>query len=78
MRSVPSRFSNWVLVHPIGWGVGAAVALVLLGLAFDAPPIAVLAAGAVVGMLNVVHARRRSACALQPEPDSHPTRSDAG
>lgn len=72
MRTLPGRFSDWVVAHPVLWGVGAGVVLVLLGVALALPPIAVVAAGAVIGMLNVLHARRRGYCPLPAEPGSHP------
>ena len=31
MRSLLSRFSDWVVVHPVWWGVASGVVLVLLG-----------------------------------------------
>lgn len=73
MRSVTGRLSDWVLAHPIGWGLGSAVALVVLGVALDLAPIVVIASGAAVGVLNILHARRRGYCPLPPEPGSHPT-----
>ncbi len=77
MRSLLSRFSDWVVVHPVLWGVGMAVVLVLLGLALNLPPIVVIAAGGFVGVLNIVHARRRGYCPLPAEPPSHPGRAEA-
>ena len=77
MRSLPSRFSDWVVAHPVRWGVALGVALVLLGLALDLAPIVVIAAGAALGVLNIVHARRRGYCPLPAEPGSHPERADA-
>ena len=77
MRSLLSRFSDWVVAHPVLWGVGAGVALVLLGLALDLSPIVVIAAGAVIGMLNILHARRRGYCPLPEQPRSHPGRAEA-
>ena len=68
MRSLLSRFSDWVVAHPVIWGVGAGVVLVLLGFARDLPPIVVIAAGAGIGLLNIVHAKRRVYCPLPPEP----------
>jgi hypothetical protein len=62
MRSLPTRFSDWVLVHPVVWAVGAGLVLVVLGLILDLAPIIVVVAGATVGALNVVHARRRGSC----------------
>jgi len=49
MRSLLSWSSDWVVVHPVLWGVGCAVVLVLIGLALQLPPIVILAAGATVG-----------------------------
>jgi hypothetical protein len=77
MRSLLSRFSEWVVVHPVWWGVASGVALVLLGFALDLAPIVVIAAGAVVGVLNIVHARRRGYCPLPAEPGSHPMQAEA-
>ena len=76
MRSVPRRCSDWIVAHPVWWGVGLGVALVLLGSALDLPPIVVVAAGAAIGVLNVLHARRRGYCPV-PEPGSHPVRAEA-
>jgi hypothetical protein len=77
MRSLSSRFSAWVVVHPVLWGVGSGVVLVLLGFALNLAPIVVIAAGAAIGMLNLLHARRRGYCPLPAEPGSHPERADA-
>ena len=52
MRSLLSWFSDWVVVHPVLWGVGLAVVLVLLGFALDLSPVVVVAAGAVLGVLT--------------------------
>jgi len=71
MRRLPSRVSDWVVAHPVWWGVGLGVVLVLVGFALDLPPIVVIAAGAVVGGLNILHARRRGYCPLPAEPGSH-------
>ena len=71
MRSLPSRFSDWVVVHPVLWGVGSGVVLVLLGVALNLAPIEVIAAGAAMGLLNILHARRRGYCPLPAEPRSH-------
>lgn len=49
MRRLLSRFSDWVVSHPVRWGVSWAVVLVLLGFALRLEPIVVLAAGAVIG-----------------------------
>jgi hypothetical protein len=77
MRSLLSRFSDWVVVHPVVWGVGSAVALVLLGFALDLAPIVVIAAGAAVGVLNILHAKRRGYCPLPAEPGSPSVRAEA-
>ena len=77
MRSLLSWFSDWVVVHPVLWGVGLAVVLVLLGFALDLSPIVVVAAGAVLGVLNIVHARRRGYCPLPADPGTHPGRAEA-
>jgi hypothetical protein len=77
MRSLPSRFSAWVVVHPVRWGVGSGVVLVLLGLALNLAPIVVIAAGAAIGVLNILHARRRGYCPIPAEPASHPVRAEA-
>ena len=76
MRSLRSRLSDWIVVHPVKWGVAWGVALVLLGLALDLPPIVVIAAGAALGGLNILHARRRGYCPL-PEPGSHQVQAEA-
>ena len=49
---------------------GCDAVLVLLGIALDVAPIVVIAAGAVVGVLNIVHAKRRGYCPLPAEPRS--------
>lgn len=67
MGRLARRCSDWVVAHPVLWGVVAGLALVLLGLALDLPPVAVAAAGAAVGVANVLHARRRGYCPLPPE-----------
>ena len=77
MRRLLSRFSDWVVVHPVLWGVGAGVVLVLIGFALDLPPIVVVAAGAAIGVLNNLHAKRRGYCPLPAEPGSHPARTEA-
>ena len=77
MRRLLSRLSDWVVVHPVLWGVGAGVVLVLIGFALDLPPIVVIAAGAAIGLLNILHAKRRGYCPLPAEPGSHPARADA-
>jgi len=77
MRSLPSRFSAWVVVHPVWWGVASAAVLVLLGLALDLGPIVVMAAGAAVGGLSILHARRRGYCPIPESPRAHPARAEA-
>src|SRR5215207_4866194 len=77
MRSLLSRFSDWVVVHPVLWVVGSGVVLVLLGFALNLAPIVVIAAGATIGLLNIVHARRRGYCPLPAEPGSQPGRAEA-
>ena len=72
MRDLLSRFSDWVIRHPVLWGVGLGVALVVLGVALQLPPIAVVAAGAAIGVLNILHARRRGYCPLPPAPGAPP------
>ncbi len=68
MRSLASRLSDWVVAHPVLWGASSGVGLVLLGLAFELPPLVVLAAAIGVGVLNILHARRRGYCPLPAEP----------
>jgi hypothetical protein len=68
MRSLRSRFSDWVVAHPVRWGVASGAVLVLLGVALDLAPIVVIAAGTAIGGLNIVHARRRGYCPLPAEP----------
>lgn len=77
MRRLLNQLSDWVVLHPVLWSVGAAVALVLLGFALDLAPIVVVAAGAAVGVLNILHARRRGYCPLPAEPAAHPGRAEA-
>ena len=77
MRNPWSQVSDWVVVHPVWWGVGAGVVLVLLGVALDLAPIVVVAAGAAIGVLNILHARRRGYCPLPAEPGSHEVPADA-
>ncbi len=62
MSRLLSRFSDWVVLHPVLWGVGSGAVLVLLGFALDLTPLVVVAAGAVIGALNILHARRRGYC----------------
>jgi len=77
MRSLPSRFSDWVVAHPVVWGVGSAVVLVLLGFALNLAPIVVITAGAAIGVLNILHARRRGYCPLPAQPGSDSVRAEA-
>ena len=77
MRSLLSRFSDWVVAHPVLWGVGLGVVVVLLGIALGLPPIVVVAAGAFLGVLNVLHARRKGYCPVPAEPDSHAVRAES-
>ena len=77
MRSLAIRFSDWVLVHPVGWAAGSGVLLVLLGFALNLAPIVVITAGAAIGVLNILHAKRRGYCPLPAEPGSHPGRAEA-
>ncbi len=64
VRRLTRRFSGWVLAHPAWWVVTSGAALVLLGAALGLRPIVVIMAGAAIGGLNVVHARRRGSCPL--------------
>ncbi len=77
MRSLLSRISDWVVVHPVLWGVGSGVVLVLLGFALNLAPIVVIAAGAAIGVLNILHAKKRNYCPLPEKPGSHPVRTEA-
>ena len=77
MRSLPSRFSDWVVAHPVLWGVGLGVVLVLVGFALDLAPIVVIAAGAAIGVLNIVHAKRRGYCPVPTERGSQPVQAEA-
>jgi len=77
MRRLLSRFSDWVVAHPALWGVGLAVVLVLIGLALNLAPIVVIAAGAAIGVLNILHAKRRGYCPLPAEPGSPSVRAEA-
>ena len=77
MRSLPSRFSDWVVVHPVWWGVASGAVLVLLGFALDLAPIVVIAAGAAIGVLNIIHAKRRGYCPFPAEQGSDPGRGQA-
>lgn len=77
MRSLLRRFSDWVAAHPVLWGVGAGVVLVLLGFALSLAPIVVIAAGTAIGVLNILHAKRRGYCPRPAEPDARPGRAGA-
>ncbi len=72
MNSPLRRLSNWAVNHPVWWALGLGLMLVLLGFAFKLAPIVIVAGGAVVGVLNIVHARRRGYCPLPTEPGSQP------
>ena len=45
--------------------------------ALDLAPIVVIAAGAAIGVLNILHAKRRGYCPLPAEPGSHSVRAEA-
>ena len=77
MRSLLSRLSDWVVVHPVLWSVGLGVVLVLLGFALDLAPIVVIVAGTAIRVLNILHARRRGYCPLPEEPGPHPVGSES-
>ncbi|MFN0027532.1 MAG: hypothetical protein ACKV2O_10185 [Acidimicrobiales bacterium] len=77
MRGLVSRFSDWVVAHPVLWGVGSGVVLVLLGFALNLAPIEFIAAGAAIGVLNILHAKRRGYCPLPAEPGSQAGRAEA-
>ena len=70
MRRLLSRLSDWVVAHPVLWAVGVGVVLVFVGVALSLPPILVIAAGAAIAVLNILHARRRGYCPLPDEPGS--------
>lgn len=76
MRRLPKRFSDWVLVHPALWAVGSAVVLIVLGLALDLAPLVIVAAGAALAVLNILHAKQRGYCPLPADPGSHPGRAE--
>jgi hypothetical protein len=67
MRRWPIRWSDWVVSHPVLWSVGLGLVLVTLGVALDLSPWVVVAAGATLGLLNLVHARRRGYCPVPGE-----------
>ena len=62
MRSLLSRLSRWVLFHPAQWAVGWGVVLALLGFVLNLEPILVVAVGAALGALNILHAKKRGYC----------------
>lgn len=66
MRGWLSRSSDWVASHPVRWGVGLGVVLVLLGFALDLAPMVVIAAGTAIGRPST-HASRRCT-ATNPAP----------
>jgi hypothetical protein len=68
MRGSLNRSSEWVVSHPVRWGVGWGVVLVLLGFTVDLAPIAVLVLGTAIGVLNIVHAKRRGHCSRPSAP----------
>ena len=70
MNSLLSRLSDWVVAHPVLWAVGLGVVLVVLGVAFQVHPLVVVAVGATLAALNVLHARRRNYCPLPEEQGS--------
>jgi len=70
MGGLLSRLSDWVVAHPVLWAVGLGVVLVVLGVAFQVHPLVVVALGAVLTVLNVLHARRRGYCPLPEEQGS--------
>jgi hypothetical protein len=76
MRSLLSRFSAWVVSHPVSWGVGLGVVLALLSFALNLAPIVVIAAGAAIGVLNIVHAKRRGYCPRPAESGSQTARAE--
>ncbi|MBF4769278.1 hypothetical protein ISU10_16040 [Nocardioides agariphilus] len=60
------------MAHPVWWGLVSGTALVLLGFVLGLAPIVVMGAGAAVGLLNVVHARKRGYCPLPAQTRSRP------
>ncbi len=68
MRRLPSRFSDWVVAHPVWWVLASGAILVIAGLALELPPIVVIAAAAAVAGLNILHARRRGYCPVPEAP----------
>ena len=75
MRNLLDQLSAWVVAHPVLWSVSLGFVLVLLALALALAPAVVLAAGAAIGVLNIVHARRRGYCPLPAAPASHGDRA---
>jgi hypothetical protein len=71
VRWLSGRCSDWILAHPVRWVAGSGGGLVVLGLALDRAPAEVIAAGAAMGVLNVLHARRRGDCPLPAELGDH-------
>ena len=78
MCSLLTPFSDWVVAHPVLWGMGVGVVLVLLGIALNVAPIVVIAAGAAIGVLNILHAKRRGYCPLPAESGTPARRAEAG
>jgi hypothetical protein len=74
MGDLGDRFSSWVVAHPVLWAVGSGLALVLLGLALELPPILVVVAATGIAALNIRHARRRGYCPLPA--DDAPAKSE--
>jgi hypothetical protein len=62
------RLSDWVLAHPVLWAAGSGFVLLLLGLALNLAPIAIIAAGAAITILNIVHAKKRGYCPRPADP----------
>ena len=76
MRSLLSRFSDWVVVDPVWWGVGSEPCWCYSALLSiwhrswslrPQPP----------SPANILHARRRGYCPLPAEPGSPPVRAEA-
>jgi len=70
VRGLLSRLSDWVVAHPVLWAAGLGVVLVVLGVALEVHPLVVVAVGAALAGLNVLHARRRGYCPLPEEQGS--------
>jgi hypothetical protein len=75
MRSLLSRWSDWAVRHPVRWVASGGGVLVLLGLALDLPPIIVIAAGATIGVLNILHGSRHGYCPRPTRPEPHRDRA---